>query len=163
MINKKLSRSGSGCILALRKRASGTTDKCWKWHHAGENARQTNMTTARHTTVGMLWRHRDIPAYPAGTCKQVLPKWYFFLLPYLINANFSIIFLRYCQYSCFFSAIELLDSITRPFPVNGIWYSMAQWPWSSLPQSVAHGLMVVSRHCLRLWWHLVKKIWRTPD
>ena len=73
VINKKLSRSGSGCILALRKRAPGTTDKCWKWHHVGENAWQTNRNPARHTTVGILWRHRDISACPAGTCKQVLP------------------------------------------------------------------------------------------
>ena len=42
-------------------------------------------------------------------------------------------FLRYCQYSClFFSTIELLDSTSRPFHVNGIWHSMAQWPWPSL-------------------------------
>ena len=71
-------------------------------------------------------------------------------------------FLRYCQYSCLFSAIELLDNIPRPFHVNGIWHSMTQWPWSFLAQAVAPGLMVVSRHCLRLWWHLMKKIWRRP-
>ena len=77
LINKKVSLSGSECILAcviiLRKAAPGTADECWKWHHAGENAWQTNGNPARHTIAGILWRHRDIPAYPAGTCKQVLP------------------------------------------------------------------------------------------
>ena len=76
MINKKSSRSVSECILACRSwriKASISTDECWKWHRAGENARQTNRNPARHTTAGILWRHRDIPAYPAGTCKQVLP------------------------------------------------------------------------------------------
>ena len=68
----------------LRKAAPSTTDGCWKWHRAGENARQTNRNPARHTTTGILWRHRDIPAYPAGTRKQVLPReiscslWYHF-------------------------------------------------------------------------------------
>ena len=55
------------------------------WHHqlmvkvtsCGRNcleiAGQTNQNPARHTTAGILWRHRDIPVYPAGTYKQVLP------------------------------------------------------------------------------------------
>ena len=45
----------------LRKGATGTTDECWKWHRAGENALQTNWNLARHTTAGILWCHRDIP------------------------------------------------------------------------------------------------------
>ena len=61
------------CVNFLHKGAPGTTDYSWKWHRAGENAPQTNQNPARHTTAGILWRHRDIPVYPAGTYKQVLP------------------------------------------------------------------------------------------
>ena len=57
----------------LRKGSIGTTHECCEWHCVGENAPQTNRNPARHTTTGILWRHRDMPAYPTGTCKQVLP------------------------------------------------------------------------------------------
>ena len=91
------------------------------------------------------------------------PNWVSCSFCHILLMMISVLyFLRYCQYSCLFSAIELLDSTSWPFHVNGIWHSMAQWPWSSLCQAVAHGLMVVSRHCLRHWWHLMKKLWRTP-
>ena len=61
------------CVNFLRKSAPGTTVECWKRHCAEENAQQTNRNPARHTTTGTLWRHRDVPAYHTGTCKQVLP------------------------------------------------------------------------------------------
>ena len=75
---RKLSQSGSECILAwlsrrtcvnlLRKAAPGTTRECWN------QEKQTNLNLALHTTSSILWPHRDIPVYQAGTCKKVLPK-----------------------------------------------------------------------------------------
>ena len=90
------------------------------------------------------------------------PNWVSCSFCHILLMMISVLyFLRYCHYSCLFSAIELLDNTSRPFHVNGIWHSMAQWPWSSLAEAVAHGLMVISRYCLRHRWHLMKKIWRT--
>ena len=56
----------------LRKAAPGTTDECWKWHCAGENAQKINRNPARHTTAGILWRHRDITPGHANKCSH----WY---------------------------------------------------------------------------------------
>ena len=51
------------------------------------------------------------------------PNWVSCSFCHILLMMISVLyFLRYCQYSCLFSAIELLSSTSRPFHVNGIRY-----------------------------------------
>ena len=85
------------CVNFIRKGVPGTTDECWKWHRVGENALQTNRNPAQHTTSGIFWHHHDIPAYPAGTCKQMLPVTMETFFIYKLTTRFFFLQFTYCS------------------------------------------------------------------
>ena len=119
------------CVNFLRKKAPGTTDECWKWHHAGENdiMRQTNRKPAWHTTAGILWYHRNIPAYLTGTRKQVLPEC-FAIFPSELCLS-RVLYDRWCFiprvlsfYSCSF---EQTSWLTSKHSVKTLWHRYYWW------------------------------------